>query len=86
MNTWNKFAQKTKALNENYKNSDSYTSDLQNGNSNGFVEYVVYASEQDPNFFRWLFNEDLAQDFDFSLTEKQQEIWDEYKGLLSNSY
>lgn len=36
-----------------------------------FKQYVVYASELDPDFFRWLFDEKFEKDFDISLTGKQ---------------
>ena len=36
-------------------------------------EYVEINAENDPSFFRWLFDLDLDNDFDMSLSEKQKE-------------
>ena len=34
-------------------------------------EYVELVVQSDPNFFRWLFDAELANDFESSLTEEQ---------------
>lgn len=39
-------------------------------------EYVMTQSENDPQFFCWLFDEDFSQDFNMSLTEEQQAEFD----------
>jgi hypothetical protein len=48
----------------------------------GVVElrkYVEASAQSDPNFFRWLFEEEFDNDFDFSMTEVQKE---EYQNWL----
>lgn len=42
-------------------------------------EYVKANSQSDPNFFRWLFDEEFDADFDSSLTDEQKE---EYKSFI----
>lgn len=46
-----------------------------------FNEYVKTESKNNPNFFRSLFDQDLEQDFDRSLTDEQQE---EFEDFLEN--
>jgi hypothetical protein len=41
-------------------------------------DFVEVEAENDPNFFRWLFDEDLEQDGDTSLTDEQREIFKEF--------
>jgi succinate dehydrogenase flavin-adding protein (antitoxin of CptAB toxin-antitoxin module) len=36
-------------------------------------EYIEMSAQSDPNFFRWLFDAELENDFDSSLTEDQKE-------------
>lgn len=45
-------------------------------------EYVLTESENDPNFFRWLFNEDFDDDFDTSLSDEQRELYNEFLETL----
>lgn len=45
-------------------------------------EYVEMSAESDPNFFRWLFGEDLDNDFDSSMTSKQKEEYKEWLETL----
>lgn len=63
---------KLQILKENYKNSGS---DLT------LKEYVEMEAEFDPNFFRWLFDEDFDNDFNSSLSADQKE---EYQNFLNN--
>jgi len=44
-------------------------------------EYVEANAQSDPNFFRWLFSEEFANDFDQSLSDEQKE---EYQTWLSS--
>jgi hypothetical protein len=44
-------------------------------------EYVETTSQSDPNFFRWLFDEDFDNDFDMSMTEEQKE---EFKSFVNS--
>lgn len=47
------------------------------------VEYVKIEAENDPNFFRWLFNEDFDNDFDRDLTPEHREIYEDFlKSLI----
>ena len=48
---------KIQALTENYNNS------LANGETGEFAEWVKLEAQSDPNFFRWLFDDDSLQDF-----------------------
>ena len=48
---------KIQVLTENYNNS------LANGETCEFAEWVKLESQSDPNFFRWLFDDDSLQDF-----------------------
>lgn len=41
-------------------------------------QYVIDSSKADPNFFRWLFNEDLENDFDSSLTDAHKSEFDNF--------
>ena len=43
-------------------------------------DYVEISAEADPNFFRWLFQEDFKNDFDTDLTEAHR---NEYKEFLN---
>ncbi len=40
-------------------------------------EYIEVSAESDPGFFRWLFDAELENDFDMSLTDEQREVYDE---------
>ena len=48
---------KIQVLTENYNNS------IANGETFEFAEWVKLESQSDPNFFRWLFDDDSLQDF-----------------------
>ena len=48
---------KIQVLTENYNNSRA------NGETCKFAEWVKLESQSDPNFFRWLFDDDSLQDF-----------------------
>lgn len=41
-------------------------------------EYVETAAKNDPNFFRFLFNEDFDSDFDSDLTKEHRSIYNEF--------
>ena len=41
-------------------------------------EYVQSESQNDPNFFRWLFDKDFEKDFDSSLTEEEKKEFNEF--------
>jgi hypothetical protein len=45
----------------------------ENRGENSLYEYVSNESQSDPNFYRWLFDEEFDNDFDASLTEEQKE-------------
>ena len=48
---------KIQVLTENYNNS------IENGETCEFAEWVKLESQSDPNFFRWLFDDDSLPDF-----------------------
>lgn len=48
---------KIQVLTKNYNNS------LANGETCEFAEWVKLESQSDPNFYRWLFDDDSLQDF-----------------------
>ena len=52
----------------------------ENKGENSLFDYVTTASENDSNFYRWLFDEDFENDFDKSLTESQKR---EFQNWLS---
>ena len=45
-------------------------------------EYIETESENDPNFFRWLFNSNFDSDFDSDLTQEQREEYEEFVNSL----
>lgn len=45
----------------------------------GFVERE---SDNDPNFFRWLFDDDNLSDFGFNLSKEQKQDYKEFFGKL----
>lgn len=62
---------KIQQLIENYESANN-PADI------SFKEYVERESGNDPNFFRFLFEEELENDFDSSLTEGQREEFEEF--------
>ena len=48
---------KIQVLTENYNNS------IANGETGEFAEWVKLEAQSDPNFFRWLFEDENLQDF-----------------------
>jgi subtilase family serine protease len=49
-----------------------------NRNDQSLYDYVNTESQSDPNFFRWLFDEEFNNDFDSSMSEEQKrefELW-----------
>lgn len=59
---------KIQILEENFNNSEAIS----------FSDFVKSEAENDPNFFRFLFDEDFEDDFDKSLTEEQREAYEEF--------
>ena len=57
---------KIQVLTENYNNS------IANGETCEFPEWVKVESQSDPNFFRWLFDDDSLPDF--SAVEYEEEF------------
>ena len=57
---------KIQVLTENYNNS------IANGETCEFAEWVKLEAQSDPNFFRWLFDDDSLQDF--SAGEHEEEF------------
>jgi hypothetical protein len=45
-------------------------------------EYVEASAESDPNFFRWLFDAKLDNDFDMSLTDEQRTEYTNFLNIL----
>lgn len=45
-------------------------------------EYVEMNAGSDPNFFRWLFDEEFDNDFDFSMTPDQKEEFKKWLATL----
>lgn len=43
--------------------TDNYNSAVENGETCGFAEWVKLEAQSDPNFYRWLFDDDTLQDF-----------------------
>ena len=50
--------------------------------SSTFKEYVERESENDPNFFRWLFDKEFEQDFDSSLSSEEKEQYNYFLNEL----
>ena len=61
---------KIQQLIENYESANN-PADI------SFKKYVERESQNDPNFFRFLFEEEFEDDFDFSLTDEQREEFEE---------
>jgi hypothetical protein len=40
--------------------------------------YVIECSENDPNFFRWLFGEDAMEWNDFECPDEAQQSWEDF--------
>ena len=64
---------KKQVLIEQYSQLDS---------SSTFKEYVERESENDPNFFRWLFDKEFEQDFDSSLSSEEKEQYNDFLNEL----
>jgi hypothetical protein len=65
---------KKQILIENYNQADNASMTLK--------EYVERESENDPNFFRWLFDKDFEQDFDSSLSSEEKEQYNDFLNEL----
>lgn len=48
-------------------------------------EWIKCSSESDPNFFSWLFEEELNAEFDNDLTDEDKEIFDNFLNSLQVS-
>ncbi len=64
---------KKQVLIEQYSQLDS---------SSTFKEYVERESENDPIFFRWLFDKEFEQDFDSSLSSEEKEQYNDFLNEL----
>ena len=64
---------KEQILRENY---DEYVNN--GGEGLTFREYVEREAENDPNFFRWLFDDRGLGDFDYGLSEEQMTEYNEF--------
>ena len=64
---------KEQILRENY---DEYVNN--GGEGLTFREYVEREAENDPNFFRWLFDDGGLGDFDSGLSEEQMTEYNEF--------
>ena len=64
---------KEQILRENY---DEYVNN--GGEGLTFREYVKREAENDPNFFRWLFDDRGLGDFDYGLSEEQMTEYNEF--------
>jgi hypothetical protein len=62
-----------RTLRENYKES---------GEKISFNEWVNRESENDPNFFRFLFNKEFDNDFDADLSDEERKEFKETFPLL----
>ena len=62
---------KMQILTENAKEADE----------NNLREYAENQAENDPNFFRWLFDESFDDDFNMSLSDDQKQ---EYESFLAS--
>lgn len=45
----------------------------ENRGETSLYDYIESTSQSDPNFFRWLFDEDFENDFDSSMTDEQKQ-------------
>lgn len=58
---------------------ENYQNYIDNGEDTiSLREYTELESESDPNFFRWLFDDDELGDFDSGMSEEQQEEYREF--------
>lgn len=51
--------------------ANNYNSAVENGETCGVVEWVKLESQSDPNFYRWLFDDDTLQDFSAGAYEEE---------------
>ncbi len=58
----------------------------QNRGENSLYEYVYCESQGDPNFFRWLFEEEFNEDFDLSLSDEQREQFKNWVEKLKREF
>lgn len=69
------------------KNLDSKIQVLnENKGELSIYEYVVATSESDPNFYRWLFDQEFDDDFDSSLSDEQNEEYEAWVLELKKEY
>ena len=70
---------KKQVLIENYESANN-PADV------SFKEYIETESKNDPNFFRFLFEESFDSDFDFSLSDEQKEEFEEFLSTAVLTY
>ena len=63
---------KAQILNENAAEAE------QNNNLGEIRDYVIDCSENDPNFFRWLFGEVASNWNDFECPENASQAWEDF--------
>jgi hypothetical protein len=45
-------------------------------------EFVAHGAANDPNFFRWLFDAELDNDFDSSMSDEQRKEYEQFLNEL----
>ena len=68
---------KIQSIKENYNSNEYAKSNMD------FRGYIEQEAENDPNFFRWLFSEELEEDFDSSLNDEQREEYSKFLNEVS---
>jgi len=69
--------------NENMKNREHKLQILnENRGETGLREYAELTAQSDPHFFRWLFDEELKDDFNSSITDDQREEFKQFIDTL----
>lgn len=72
---------KVQILREQYNEYCENSIDGQ-GDGMSFREYVGREADNDPGFFRWLFDDDELEDFDDGLTQEQKKEFNEWLSTL----
>lgn len=70
-----------KQLIENY-NQAAKAAECDIENYQPMRDWVECESQSDPNFFRWLFQEELDNDFDNDLSDYQKQEFEEFLNSL----
>ena len=55
------------------------------GSEHFLSDYVIANETSDPNFFRWLFDEDFANDFDADLSSEQKQEYELFISQIKSS-